>query len=71
MSIKTPSNLIFTMASSLNDIKKKKNNGMQGIEWRNSIFKTTDYIYSRLSLNGHFYKTNTSVKRTLTFPNFL
>ena len=25
------------------------------------------YAYSRLSLNGHLYKTDTSVKRTLAF----
>ena len=41
MSIITPPNLIFTMASSLNDMKKK-NKGIQGMERRNSIFKTTD-----------------------------
>ena len=41
MSIITPPDLIFTMASSLNDMKKK-NKGIQGMEWRNSIFKTTD-----------------------------
>jgi len=41
MSIITPPNLIFTMASSMNDMKKK-NKGIQGMEWRNGIFKTTD-----------------------------
>ena len=41
MSIITSPNLIFTMASSLNDMKKK-NKGIQGMERRNSIFKTTD-----------------------------
>ena len=41
MSIITPPNLIFTMASSLNNMKKK-NKGIQGMERRNSIFKTTD-----------------------------
>ena len=41
MSIITPPNLIFTMASSLNEMKKK-NKGIQGMERRNSIFKTTD-----------------------------
>lgn len=57
------------MASSLNDMKKK-NKGIQGMERRNSIFKTTDKIYRRLSLKTCLWtdtdlcKTDTSVKRT-------
>ena len=49
------------MALSLNDMKKK-NKGVQGMEWRNSIFKTTDKIYRRLSLKTCL-STDTSIRR--------
>ena len=61
MSLITPPNLIFTMALSLNDMKKK-NKGIQGMEGRNSIFKTTDKIYRRLSLKTCL-STDTSIRR--------
>ena len=42
--------------------------GLQVVEYQPTInhvrFPNQNYMYSRLSLNGHLYKTNTSVKRT-------
>ena len=32
---------------------------------RHELFKYSFDVYSRLSLNGHLYTTDTSVKRTL------
>ena len=41
--------------------------GSRALEWLQTELDSTEsyYHYSRLSLNGHFYKTDTSVKRTL------